>query len=200
MKNFIVLFGFAILIASCGNGGTSSTSVKGATIDLTGFEIQDIPSSSYQKVTKRSSDGVLLEQGMLLNGKRNGMWVKFHPDNEAPQSIVNYVDDVPNGSYFSFNTRGQLEEMRGYINNEFDGKWATYKFGRTMEEADYQAGKFHATYRSYFANSDKIQKELQYKEGKMHGDYKFFNEEGQVTLQYKYNNDKKVSGGIVKPQ
>lgn len=196
MKYILAIFGLALMI-SCGNGGGSSTPVQGASIDLTGFEIQDVPGSDFQKAVKRTSNGILLEEGMLLNGKRNGIWVTYHNDNELPKTIVNYVNDVYSGVYYSFNNRGQLEEMRGYMNNELDGEWGKYKFGRTTEEATYKNGKFHGTYKSYFANSDKIQKELNYKDGELHGSYKFYNEDGKITLEYEYKDGVKISGGIV---
>jgi antitoxin component YwqK of YwqJK toxin-antitoxin module len=198
MKQFIFLFGFAMFLNACGGGGNSAPAV-GASIDLSGFEIQDIPGTNFQKVVKRTSDGTLLEEGVIMDGKRNGMWVTYHTDNEIPKTIVNYVNDVSSGSYYSFNNRGQLEEMRGYLNNELDGKWGKYKFGRTTEEANYKNGKFDGVYKSYFANSDKVQKEFNYKNGELHGNYKFYNEDGQVTLEYEYDNGEKVSGGIVEP-
>lgn len=198
MKQIFILFSLAIFISSCGGSG-NSTPAEGASIDLSGFEILDIPGTTFQKVVKRTPAGILLEEGTLSNGKRNGMWVTYHASNEIPKTIINYVNDVNSGVYYSFNERGQLEEMRGYLNNELDGKWGKYKFGRTTEEAMYKGGKFNGVYKSYFANSDLVQKEFNYKDGELHGSYKFYNEEGQVTLQYEYDNGEKVSGGIVEP-
>ena len=198
MKQLIILFGFVLLLSSCGGGGNSTPAI-GASIDLSGFEIQDVPGTTSQKAVKRTPAGVLLEEGILEGGKRNGMWVTYHASNEIPKTIVNYVNDVSSGVYYSFNERGQLEEMRGYLNNELDGKWGKYKFGRTTEEAMYKNGKYHGVYKSYFSNSDLVQKEFNYKNGELHGSYKFYNEDGKVTLEYEYDNGEKLSGGIVEP-
>ncbi|RMG87912.1 MAG: hypothetical protein D6714_01490 [Bacteroidetes bacterium] len=200
MKNIVTFFCCLFLLTSCNQKGGSGTPAQGAAIDLTGFEIYDVPGSDFKKVVKRSASGQLLEEGMILNGKRNGMWVTYFENKELPKTIVNYVNDTYSGAWFSFNDRGQLEEMRGYLNNELDGKWAKTKFGRFTEEGHYKNGKLDGTYRSYFPNSDKVQKELNYKDGELHGTFKYFNDKGEVTLDYIYEHGKKIKGGIVENQ
>ena len=96
MKQIFILFSLAIFISSCGGSG-NSTPAEGASIDLSGFEILDIPGTTFQKVVKRTPAGILLEEGTLSNGKRNGMWVTYHASNEIPKTIINYVNDVNSG-------------------------------------------------------------------------------------------------------
>jgi len=47
-----------------------------------------------------------------------------------------------------------------------------------------------------FYNSNKIKLEAQYKEGKQHGSYKYYDEDGNIMMEYEYANGEKVSGGM----
>ena len=44
-----------------------------------------------------------------------------------------------------------------------------------------------------------LQRRGNFKNGKQHGLLQYFDEEGNVTLEYEYKNGEKVGGGIVEP-
>ena len=84
--------------------------------------------------------------------------------------------------------------------NEYDGLAMTYKFSRPVTEANYNMGQLDGISRTYNELNGKLQTETEYKDGKQHGMHKVYNEEGQVVMEYVYENGEKVSGGIVEPQ
>ncbi len=197
MKNGLLLCLLCILIYSCGDNRSSGTPVQGVSIDLSGFEITNIPGSNSQRAVKREANGIMLEEGIITNGQRNGIWTTYYPENGIVQKIESFVDDVYSGPFYKFNNRGQLEEIGSYINNQLDGRYAKIKFGRTTEEIHYKMNQYHGPYRTYFNNSDKIQKEQNFKDNQLHGIYRVYNEEGKITLEAEYSNGEKVSGGIL---
>lgn len=196
---FFVLLSILIL-AGCGNQGVSAVkTVPVEAFNPESFVLTDIPGSSIQRAERRDTSGALLEEGFLSNGKRTGTWVTYHPGTAVPKTIVNYINDQYNGLYIELNDRGYLELRAEYKNNLLDGPWAKYRFGRPLTEAFYANGKLNGFYREYVLNTGKLQKEISYKDGVIDGPFRFYNEEGVVTLEYQYRNGEKVGGGIVDP-
>ncbi|MCB0620362.1 MAG: hypothetical protein KDC43_16870, partial [Saprospiraceae bacterium] len=58
-------------------------------------------------------------------------------------------------------------------------------------------GLLHGTFTKYHENSDVVQQQVEFKDGKEHGKFRFFNEQGELTVEYDYENGKKVGGGMV---
>ncbi len=199
MKNSILLFGFFTLFSACGNGGGLGNG-SGATVDTNNFELTDIPGSDYKKAVKKDGDGRILQEGTLLDGKKFGTWITYYPEKQIPRTISNFVNGLFNGPYMELNNRGQIEMMAGYKNNALDGEYVKFKNGKAKEKAGYKNGKMDGTYISFFddyKHSDQVQKEFNYKNGELDGTYRFYDEEGNMTLEYLYKKGKKIRGGIV---
>lgn len=179
MKNILFLF-LASFLMSCGSQSTTTGSV------------------SADMVEKMDPNGLVIERNQMINGQQTGVSVEYYPEKGFPKKIATLDNGVLDGPYMEFNNRGQIEKTANYKENQLHGNYATYKFGRAVEVSTYNNGKLNGTYRSYFNNSDKIQKEADYKDGIQHGSFKQYNEEGQVVLEYEYNNGEVVKGGMVK--
>lgn len=158
----------------------------------------DIPGSDLKRVEKRDTSGTLLETGFLDGNVRTGIWVTFYPTTGMPAKTAALVDGKYNGPYFEYTLRGQVELIANYKDNKLHGSWAKYFFSRPEIIANYNEGKLDGVYRKYFPNkTDAIQEEVNYINGVMDGKYRYFNDKGQLTLEYDYKNGKKVGGGIV---
>jgi hypothetical protein len=199
MKNMLIFASLLFLFGSCGNGSSSTTNTNIPSIDLTGFTVTDLP-GGYQKVVKSNADGKILEEGVLKNGKRNGMWVVYQDRRPLPKSIINFVDDQYSGTYMEYSATGQLELICSYTANKLDGKFIRVKNTRLLEEGTYVNGEIDGNYKKFYPSKDILQQENNYKMGKLHGSTKYYNEEGQVIMEYEYNNGEKVSGGLVEPE
>ncbi len=177
----------------------ASTPVATENFNPAAYILEPVPGSSFQRAMRKNADGSTQEEGLLLDGKRTGTWVSYHPGSDIPKTIVSYANDQANGLYIEMNDRGYLEMRATYKNNRLHGPWAKYRFGRPTNEATYRDGELDGIYREYVMNTGKLQKEITYKNGVMDGPYRFYNEEGVVTLEYEYRNGEKVGGGIVDP-
>lgn len=188
---------FASLLLACNNEPTAPKPVAG-TADFAGFEMMAISGVATQKAVKKNADGKLTEMGMVANGQKHGQWVTYNVDNGLPKSITNFVEGLKSGVMIEFNKRGQIEKMTNYTNDMKDGMYAQYKFGRTVETLNYTNGKKDGIYTKYFNNKDIIQQEVTYKKDSLDGSFRYYNETGDVVLEYEYDNGKKISGGEVK--
>lgn len=187
----IILFLFA-----CNSQNTTPAPVAG-TADFAGFEMTTIAGSTMQKADKKNPDGKIIEEGFVENGQKTGQWTTYNEDNNLPKFIANYSNGLYNGTLIEFNKRGQIEKMTSYVNNELDGMYGVYKFGRTVETVNYNKGKMDGVYRKYFNNKDDIQEERTYKNGVLDGPFRYYNEEGKVVLEYEYKNGEKIGGGEI---
>lgn len=193
MKHIPFLLGLAVFFLGC-NGGVGGG--EAVTFSEDGYELQTV-SGTLQKAVKRDGSGVIIEEGLLKDGLQTGAWTTYYPENNLPKTIINYANGMRNGLYLEMNDRGQIELRAGYMNNKLDGPWGVYKFGRPTKTAFYANGVLDGTYREYNMRDGSLLKEINYKNGEYDGPYKFFNDKGEVTLEYEYKNGEKVGGGIL---
>lgn len=191
MKNvlfFVVVLGF-ISCGSTGGGGGAATSLEGYQTENAG--------GGVTKAYKKSGEHYT-EQGFLVNGVKNGVWITYFDGEEAGKikTLASYSNGVLNGPYYEYTNRGQIETEVNYINGLYDGVVSSYKFGRTTSSRSYKANELDGPSYEYFGDG-KLQKETNFKKGKQHGIMTWYNEEGKKTMEYEYNNGEKVSGGIV---
>ena len=197
MKFIYIVFLFGLLV-SCNQGNKTATSTS--SLNLDGFEQKDL-GNNVIKVGKYTSDRVPLEKGYLSNGIRNGIWTIHWPENGRIKILTPYVNDKKNGEQLEFNNRGQVETKSTFVNDVLNGYYATYKFGRTEMDCYFKNGQYHGDYKEYFKSGSKagaLQKLVQYKDGKQHGKLSYFDEDGNLKMEYIYKNGEKISGGIVK--
>jgi antitoxin component YwqK of YwqJK toxin-antitoxin module len=193
IMRLILFFAIVCFVTSC--GGPVNT---GAAINLEGYETEAVPGTNITKVIKRDAAGDIMEEGYVSGGKRNGVWITFYDGDNLGKikTMASYTDGILNGPYLELSNRGQIETEVQYANNQYNGKFATYKFGRATKEVNYKNNELDGVTKEYNAKGG-VQKEINYKNGKQHGFMRYYNEEGEVTVEYEYDNGKKVSGGMV---
>lgn len=200
MRYFLLIFSI-LALSSCGAGGPAAGSAAVAPTpsqdaNLAGFNEEQMDGSNAVYVYKAAGDGRLIETGYTVNAKKNGSWITYHEDNGRIQTMQTWVDGQLNGPSLIFNNRGQIESKSDYKAGIFDGEVATYKFGRIEKMTPYSKGKIEGTYEEY-NQKGKLLKQIEFKNGVQDGALKYFDDEGNVTLEYLYKNGEKVSGGIV---
>jgi len=193
MRSLLFLSFLGCLYISC-NAPASS----GAATNLDGYETTTISGTNVVKAIKKNAGGDLLEEGYLFGGKKNGTWMTFWEGEHSGRikTLASYTDGILNGPYFEFTNRSQIEKEVNYSNNQYNGKFAQYKFGRVEKEINYKDNELNGASIDYDGKGNR-QMVKNYKNGKLHGKYQTFNPEGKLTLEYEYSNGEKVSGGIV---
>jgi antitoxin component YwqK of YwqJK toxin-antitoxin module len=202
MYRFFMMLALAAILTTCEQPAnrpqsgalTGDTANKAAT---EGYEVTYIENSPAQRLLKRNAEGAIIEEGMLYDGRKIGAWIEYGPEGKFPAKLTTYADGNYNGTYLEFNTRGHITLRATYKNNKLDGPWAAYSFGRVEKQAHYKDGELDGTYLEYNKKTGDLQKEVNYKDGKQHGAYRFYDEEGNVMLEYEYRDGEKVEGGVV---
>ena len=92
----------------------------------------------------------------------------------------------------TLNNRGDIEHSEHYKNDILHGRLAKYKNNRPTEVMHYKDGLLDGLYISYFPYTDKPQREGQFKQGKQHGYLKYYDKDGKETIQFTYQNGKKI--------
>ncbi len=212
MKRLIPFFTLASLIIALQNCGQTSTEAEAAPAtevtpqeavdpvsDLDGFFTEEIPGSDLVRVFKEDADGNILEDGFLKNGVKQGPWLTYERVFIYPKSITNYDNGVVHGIYMEFTPSGQVALQAFFRGNTLHGSWSRFKAGRMEASGYYKEGVLHGVYKEFMPLFGRLQKEIHYKDGEQHGLYRYYNDDGQITMEYFYKNGKKKSGGIVDP-
>lgn len=196
MKNVFysfLLVAIAFVFTNCQQGASNAVPA-----DLPGFTTTEIAGGAGLKAIRKDPQGVILEEGILINGAKNGAWITYHPNKDkAIKTLSNYVNNELNGVFLTFSDRGQIETLTTYANGIYDGNFAKFRFGNLEESATYINGKMEGLYKKFYPTR-KIQMEAEYKNGVQDGFYKYYDEEGNVVMEYQYKNGEKVAGGMKK--
>ncbi len=196
MKNGLFSILILALCLACQQQSGSSAGVANETLDLNGYLTEQLKGSSAEYVVKRDANGTLMEEGFVDGANKTGIWTTYNVEKGTVKSITPYLDGQLNGRYLEFDDNNRVVAQRGYKNGQLHGFAATYRFNNIMESFQYVNGILNGEYKKYFDTGGKLQQEAIYKNGKLDGTMRFYNKEGQVTLEYEYKNGEKVSGGM----
>ncbi len=194
---FSLLLALSLFACQDASSSASTVEVEKATFDDQEFETTKIDGSDALRVERKGPQGRVLEQGFVLNGLKHGTWTTYNVDSKAPQTIISYIEGALNGPYIEMDDMGRFALLANYKANVLDGPYGKYKIGRPELVANYVDGQLDGPMAEYDYRNNKIKQEVNYKMGKKHGPMRYFNEEGKVTLEYLYEEDERVSGGIV---
>lgn len=186
-----ILFGLSIIACNSGNNSGTATS-----FDSSSYKIENI-GNGINRYYKADATGTVIESGYAINGVKNGQWIEYYDDGDL-KSSRNYINGKLYGEEFNFNKQGKLKSLSTYKDDVLNGPLKKYKSIRLSEEANYKDGQLNGLYKLYYENKDKIQKEIQFKNGVQDGYMRFFDDQGNLTLEYIYKNGEKVSGGMIK--
>lgn len=191
-----ILLGFTIY-KNMGNGSDPVRSgVAEGPVDASGYVVTEIPGSPVKRMEKFDGNNILLESGEMLNDMKTGTWTTYHPDGRI-KSISTYINGKLDGVFVNFTERGHVQLQTFYKDGLLHGSYTTYNSGtRKSEERFYNMGKLDGISRQY-DNLGKIQKEIGFKNDIQHGIFKQYDPEGNVMLEYEYDNGEQIRGGIV---
>lgn len=190
-----------LLLSACNGVGDRATPAGAATIDGEAYELEALPGSlDIQRAIRRDAQGNVLESGFIRDSVKTGTWQINRTDGEFPEKIISFVNGRYNGPYIEFNERGQIALMATYKDNVLHGPWGIYRFGRAEKTATYVDGEIEGVYKEYDYRNGNLKKEVNYKQGKEDGLMRFYDDNGDVIMEYTYRNGEKVSGGVVEPQ
>ncbi|HHH53929.1 MAG TPA: hypothetical protein ENK91_09745 [Bacteroidetes bacterium] len=196
MKKLIFVLGLFVIF-SCNNSTGTKSNSKNFAADQ--FDLENLIGTDVKKAIKFDKDGNTVEEGFVKNGKKEGEWIEYNPKDGKIISITSYIDGKLNGKFIEFDNRGYLVKTADFKNDQLDGRYVKYKYNKIIEEANYENGKLNGIRTKYFDNNGKKQEEVEYKDDVIDGIVRYYDDKGELTIEYTYKNGKKVSGGMVNP-
>jgi antitoxin component YwqK of YwqJK toxin-antitoxin module len=195
MRGYLIVVALFYLGIGCNNveKRTVDPMSEKAVFDISEYEIEEF-GDGVQRARKRFKDGSLVEEGMLLNGERNGSWTIFHP-NGKPHVVNSYLNGRKNGLTIEFDEFGRVRKEANFINDQFDGRYKEFVVYIPVRDTEYKNGKFHGLHKE-FDHNGVLQKDMMFKEGVQHGPLNYYNSKGDVTVTYMYEDGEKISGGM----
>ena len=123
------------------------------------FKGADRPNSGVPKDRK-------VEEGYFVNGRKEGVWIKYYKDGKTVKLRGNYTNNRPEGDYKRYFKDGKLNETGSFGDDQYKGELTRY----------YPNGK--VAYSGKYNNS-----------GKETGTIKYFHENGNLALEYNVKNN-----------
>jgi antitoxin component YwqK of YwqJK toxin-antitoxin module len=123
------------------------------------FKGSDRPNSGVSKDGK-------VEEGYFVEGRKEGIWIKYHSDGKTVSLKGNYTNNRPEGDYKRFHKSGKMRESGSFSKDEYKGLLTRY----------YANGKM--AYQGTYNNS-----------GYENGTIKYFHENGNLALEYIVKNN-----------
>ena len=186
------------LVISCKPGekpAATAAETNAIPNDLAGFTIEDIPGSEMKYARKINAGGNVEIEGFLLNNKKTGQWIQYGAEGDIGL-INNYVEGELEGAAMRMTYRNQVDLKTNYRKGVLHGPWVSYKFGKKIEERNYNLGRLDGPVRTYDDRTFKLKQEAFYKNGKQDGLWRYFDENGNVTVEYEYKDGIRISGGM----
>lgn len=193
MKNLLLLF-IALTVFSCESQPVPPP--EKATVDGEEYELTELAGMDVRHAVRRDPIGKIIEQGFIHDGLKQGTWTTYTTDSHMPETVTSYVNGVLNGPYLEFDPQGRVTLMANYRANQYHGPYAKYRIGRAEQTATYVDGQLDGIFAEFDFRNGKLKREVHYKMGEQHGPLRYYNEAGEITLEYLYENGERVAGGM----
>lgn len=94
-----------------------------------------------------------VEEGSYSNGRKEGLWIKYHTDGKTPRLIGYYKDNRPSGNYSKFNEKGVRIEKGAFSNGQYSDTIIRYHDnGQIAYQGFYARGKENGQVKFFFPN------------------------------------------------
>ncbi|MEO9485548.1 MAG: hypothetical protein ABJG47_18960 [Ekhidna sp.] len=178
-KGFWIL---ALVIAACG-GSNSTTEYDDSQIPG-GAIMQDYAGISGLQKGTVTIDGITVGEGDFLNGRYHGTWTSY--TNEGwPQSITTYNNGKKQGIQLLFDNIGYVQVKASYYDDQLNGEYIVYNRRKISERKNYVSGVLHGIQERFYVDGTKME-ESNYVNGKIDGMARWYDEEGNLTIEYEY--------------
>ncbi len=121
---------------------------------------KDRPSEGYPQEGK-------IEEGSYIDDRKEGVWIKYHPDGVTPKLKGVYANNRPNGAYEKINLKGIV-----------------------IEKGVFSSGKYRDSLIRYHDNGEVAYQSFYNENGNEDGKIRFFYPNGKVEFEYNADNGK----------
>ncbi|NQZ77023.1 MAG: toxin-antitoxin system YwqK family antitoxin [Ekhidna sp.] len=191
MKNLIWIL--TLLFTACGGP-------KSPISNDSGFEGSQIPANAtvqdyeaipgLQRAVVKSAE-ITVGEGDFLNGLHHGSWVTYEIDGKL-KSVTTYFEGKKQGSELIFDNSGYVLSKKYYHQDVLNGESLKYKRRKIVERLNYSNGVQHGIQKKFYVDGT-VMEESTYISGKIDGVARWYDQEGNLTIEYEYNMGELVS-------
>jgi len=175
-----------ILLSSCSQSDYSQP--EGSTIPL-GAEVEAYDNvTGLVHVVVRDGENITKE-GDYFNGLEHGTIIEYTADGQI-QSATNFYLGEQFGTTILFKNN-QIESKSNYQKGQLHGNYKKFDRRNVIEDKNYINGSLQGWKRKYYKNGT-LMEEAYYEAGQLNGIAKWYNQEGELTIAYEYNNGELV--------
>lgn len=153
-------------------------------------EYEDVPGLVH---VTYNLNGQTTEEGDILNEKRHGTWISYFPSGKI-KTIISYLHGVKQGPEIRFENSGYVVSKTTFVRNQMDGEFRAYSRGIVIERKFYKGGELNGVVQKYYPDGS-IQEESNYVKGVIDGEARWYDQQGNVTIRYVYENGELVDDG-----
>lgn len=186
MKQYFLVIG--ILLVACGESrdvqSSEDSQIPGGAI------VQDYASiTGLQKAVVMSGD-VIVGEGDFLNGRYHGTWTSYNAEGKV-QSITTYLHGKKQGVQLLFDDLGYVGAKAVYHDDQLNGEYLIFKRNKIVERRNYTGGVLNGSQEKFYVNGV-VMEESNYTDGKIDGVAKWYDQEGNLTIEYEYRMGERV--------
>lgn len=143
-------------------------------------EIVNFPDSSFSYGNEHVFwSGKLKAQGFISNGMKTGEWKMYYP-NGSVRLKVEYIDNLPNGTYTSYWINGTKQEEGRFEYGIREKTWSYwYESGILMSKKQLSKGWYDGLQEVWYENGNKYFV-YSYSDWKMNGDFSWWYSDGSL--------------------
>ncbi len=150
------------------------------------FTGKDFPKSGTAKDVK-------VEEGFYINGRKQGVWIKYFPDGKTPKLKGNYTDNRPEGAFTRYHSNGKVAEQGTFSKNGYKGLLTRYyENGQVAYKANYNnEGQESGLVQHYHPNGS-LALTYTVKAGQVRGKVARYDQNGQLLTSFQIDETGKI--------
>ncbi|GAB4283389.1 MAG: DUF3352 domain-containing protein [Marinilabiliales bacterium] len=135
----------------------------------------------FFKDSVENSDSVLIYEGMVNNGKLDGLWRTFYKSGNLKSAVVYFEGKADGNAMFYYDNPDNSSKAEVNFDNDVivDEYKEYYENGNLKAKLEFYEGKLHGKAEFYY-DSGKIKIKGQYKKGIKSGKWKYYAESGEL--------------------
>ncbi len=154
------------------------------------FKGKDHPKSGY-------GENLKVEEGNFINGRKEGIWMKYHKDGRTIKLKGNYSNNRPAGFYVRYFRNAKKQQEATFVQNMFKGSYNRYHSnGKLAYKGSYNNSGEESGLIQYYYKNGNLQLEYNAKNGKPYGKVKNYFRNGSLKRVVVLNAEGKKSSAI----
>ncbi|MEN9743439.1 MAG: hypothetical protein RLZZ65_1244 [Bacteroidota bacterium] len=139
---------------------------------------KDMPQTGVGKDVK-------IEEGYYVNGRKQGLWVRYQKDGKTPQLKGTYVDNRPEGQYTRYYSNGKIAEQGTFSKNGYKGTLLRYhENGKLAYKANYNNEGLESGLVQYYHPNGKLALSYTVKGGEVRGKVSRYDQNAQLVSSF----------------